>query len=112
MFGGRQAHQGKSQNLVAWIAERRETKFPKPINKAIFKDGEQVVKIPVTNTRRESSTDLIRRLGHSGVKVNVTPILTLGPGPQCRSSSGQVALRRWFRCSQEGLQTQNGPPFL
>jgi len=36
------------------------------------------VKIPVTNTRRESSTDLIRRLAHSGVKVNVTAILTLG----------------------------------
>jgi transaldolase len=36
------------------------------------------VKIPVTNTRRESSMDLIRRLAHSGVKVNVTAILTLG----------------------------------
>jgi transaldolase len=35
------------------------------------------VKIPVTNTRRESSMDLIRRLAHSGVKVNVTAILTL-----------------------------------
>jgi transaldolase len=30
------------------------------------------VKIPVTNTRRESSVHLIRRLAHSGVKVNVT----------------------------------------
>jgi transaldolase len=35
------------------------------------------VKIPVTNTRRESSMELIRRLAHSGVKVNVTAILTL-----------------------------------
>ena len=35
------------------------------------------VKIPVTNTRRESSVGLIRRLAHSGVKVNVTAILTL-----------------------------------
>jgi transaldolase len=35
------------------------------------------VKIPVTNTRRESSMDLIRRLAHSGVKVNVTAMLTL-----------------------------------
>jgi transaldolase len=35
------------------------------------------VKIPVTNTRRESSVDLVRRLSHSGVKVNVTAVLTL-----------------------------------
>jgi transaldolase len=35
------------------------------------------VKIPVTNTRRESAVGLIRRLAHSGVKVNVTAILTL-----------------------------------
>jgi transaldolase len=35
------------------------------------------VKIPVTNTRREPSKELIRRLAHSGVKVNVTAILTL-----------------------------------
>jgi transaldolase len=35
------------------------------------------VKIPVTNTRRESSMDLIHRLSHSDVKVNVTAILTL-----------------------------------
>jgi len=35
------------------------------------------VKIPVTNTRGEPSYDLIRRLSHSGVKVNVTAVLTL-----------------------------------
>jgi transaldolase len=35
------------------------------------------VKIPVTNTRRESSMELVQRLSHSGVKVNVTAILTL-----------------------------------
>jgi transaldolase len=35
------------------------------------------VKIPVTNTRRESSCELVRRLTQSGVKVNVTAILTL-----------------------------------
>lgn len=35
------------------------------------------VKIPVTNTRREPSLDLICRLAHSGVKLNVTAILTL-----------------------------------
>lgn len=35
------------------------------------------VKIPVTNTRRQSSTDLVRRLSQSGVKVNITAVLTL-----------------------------------
>ena len=35
------------------------------------------VKIPVTNTRRDSSMDLIQRLSHSEVKVNVTAIMTL-----------------------------------
>jgi transaldolase len=35
------------------------------------------VKIPVTNTRGEPSTDLIHRLSHSGIRVNVTAVLTL-----------------------------------
>jgi len=40
--------------------------------------GEHVyVKIPVTNTRREPAYDLIHRLSHAGVRVNVTAIMTL-----------------------------------
>jgi transaldolase len=35
------------------------------------------VKIPVTNTRREPTHDLVRRLTREGVKLNVTAILTL-----------------------------------
>jgi transaldolase len=35
------------------------------------------VKIPITNTRRESSTPLVARLAGAGIKVNVTAILTL-----------------------------------
>ena len=35
------------------------------------------VKIPVTNTRRESSLPLIRNLARSGIKVNVTAMMTL-----------------------------------
>jgi len=31
------------RGLVAWIAERREIEFLMPIDKAIFKDGEQVI---------------------------------------------------------------------
>lgn len=40
--------------------------------------GENVyVKIPITNTRRESSAHLIGRLSRQGVKVNVTAMMTL-----------------------------------
>ncbi len=35
------------------------------------------VKIPVTNTRGESSVPLVRELARSGVKVNVTAMMTL-----------------------------------
>jgi len=36
-----------------------------------------LVKIPVTNTRREPSYDLVRRLSHAGVKLNITALATL-----------------------------------
>jgi transaldolase len=40
--------------------------------------GENVnVKIPVTNTRREPSYDLLRRLAAAGVQCNVTALMTL-----------------------------------
>ena len=40
--------------------------------------GENVyVKIPVTNTRAESSAALVRRLSQDGVKLNVTALMTL-----------------------------------
>jgi transaldolase len=40
--------------------------------------GEHVyVKIPVTNTRGEPACELVRRLSHSGVRVNVTAVMTL-----------------------------------
>jgi len=40
--------------------------------------GENVyVKIPVSNTRREPAYDLVRRLSHSNVKVNVTALMSL-----------------------------------
>ena len=35
------------------------------------------MKIPITNTRRESSVPLIRRLSAAGVKLNITAILTI-----------------------------------
>jgi transaldolase len=35
------------------------------------------VKIPITNTRGQSSIDLVRRLSAAGVKLNITAILTV-----------------------------------
>ena len=46
------------------------------------------VKIPVTNTRREPSLDLICRLSHEGIKLNVTALLTLS---QVRDVAGALA---------------------
>jgi transaldolase len=50
--------------------------------------GENVyVKVPVTNTRREPAYELVRRLAHEGVKVNVTALMTL---EQVRAVAGAV----------------------
>lgn len=35
------------------------------------------VKIPITNTRREPSLDLICRLAHRGIRINVTAVFTM-----------------------------------
>jgi transaldolase len=35
------------------------------------------VKIPITNTKKESSFDLIKKLAAEGIKMNITAILTL-----------------------------------
>ncbi len=66
--------------------------------------GENVyVKIPVTNTKGESSRELVRRLSHRGIKLNVTALLTLeqvydvadalsGGAPSCVSVfAGRIA---------------------
>ena len=46
------------------------------------------VKIPVTNTLGQSSTELIRRLARIGIKVNVTALMTLD---QVRETSAALA---------------------
>jgi transaldolase len=46
------------------------------------------VKIPVTNTRGQSSCPLVRRLSHAGIKVNVTAVFSLR---QVRDVAGAVA---------------------
>ena len=45
------------------------------------------VKIPITNTRRESSLPLIKELAEAGVKLNVTAILTLEQDQRCRCAA-------------------------
>ncbi len=46
--------------------------------RAITTWGSQVyVKIPITNTRREPAYDLIRRLSHDGIKLNITAMMPL-----------------------------------
>jgi transaldolase len=47
-----------------------------------------VVKIPVTNTRGESSDKLVRRLARAGVVLNVTALMTLS---QVRTSAAWLA---------------------
>jgi transaldolase len=47
-----------------------------------------VVKIPITNTRREPSLELAAKLAHAGVKVNLTALLTL---EQVRSSAAVLS---------------------
>lgn len=61
------------------------------------------VKIPVTNTKRESTAAMVRRLSHEGIKLNVTAILALeqveevvnalaGGAPSCVSIfAGRIA---------------------
>ena len=61
------------------------------------------VKIPITNTRQQSASELIRRLSSQGVHLNITAILALDPvqevaaavqnGPNCIVSvfAGRIA---------------------
>jgi transaldolase len=45
---------------------------------AISRWGNNVyAKIPITNTSRQSSVELVRRLSHDGIKVNVTALMTV-----------------------------------
>jgi transaldolase len=66
--------------------------------------GENVnVKIPITNTKSESSVDLIKSLSKNGVKLNVTAIMTIeqiekiisslreGPGGYISVFAGRIA---------------------
>lgn len=105
-------YRGFAKSIVEAIPDR-------PISFEVFSDefeemerqaleiagwGENVyVKIPVTNTRREPAYELVRRLAHSDVKLNITAVLTLeqvekvagaveGGAPSCVSVfAGRIA---------------------
>ena len=80
-------YEGFAREVLSTVKE-------KPISFEVFSDdfgemeaqalkiaswGENVyVKIPVTNTRQESSVRLIERLSKAGIKLNVTAMLTAG----------------------------------
>src|SRR3954451_11226430 len=54
--------------------------FPEMHRQALKISGWQnnvYVKIPITNTRRESAVPLIRELSREGVKLNITAMLTV-----------------------------------
>ncbi len=52
--------------------------------------GNVYVKVPVTNTKGESTTDLLRRLTADGIKVNVTALMTLEQLASVREALGKV----------------------
>lgn len=80
-------------DFEAFARDILQTITEKPVSLEVFSDefpemhrqalkisgwaGNVYVKIPITNTRRESSLPLIQELVREGVKVNVTAILTL-----------------------------------
>ena len=82
------------KDYEAFAKDILQTVTAKPISLEVFSDdfaemkrqalkiagwGRNVyVKIPITNSRRESSIPLIRELSAQGVQLNITAILTLG----------------------------------
>ena len=82
------------KDYEAFAKEVLQTVTTKPISFEVFSDefdgmrrqaakiktwGKNVyVKIPITNTRRESAAGLVRELTAAGVKLNVTALCTLG----------------------------------
>ncbi len=81
------------QNYEAFARDILRTITTKPISFEVFSDEfpemrrqalkiaawqkNVYVKIPITNTRGESSLPLVRELGQQGVQLNITAILTL-----------------------------------
>jgi transaldolase len=79
-------------DYIKFANEAAELVYPKPISLEVFADefkemetqarliqsiSENVyVKIPITNTRGQSSTDLVSTLSNDGIKLNITALFT------------------------------------
>lgn len=91
-------------NYVGFAKDILELVKDKPISFEVFSDdfdemekqasiinswaSNVYVKIPITNTKGQSSSNLIKKLSAQGIKVNVTAILTLG---QVESAVSSIA---------------------
>jgi transaldolase len=91
------------KDYEAFARDILQTVTAKPISLEVFSDdfpemkrqalkiagwGKNVyVKIPITNSRNETSIPLIRELSHQGVQLNITAILTL---EQVRAVAGAL----------------------
>jgi transaldolase len=80
------------EDYEAFAAELLDMVPDRPISFEVFSDdfaemerqarkisawaGNVYVKVPITNTEGASSLDLVRRLSHDGVKLNVTALMT------------------------------------
>ena len=63
--------------------------------------GENVyVKIPITNTRRETATPLVRELGAAGIKLNVTAICTVDQVRETAQALGVHTNTVYFRLNR------------
>jgi transaldolase len=69
------------------------------------------VKVPVTNTRGESSCSLIKRLSSHGIKLNVTALLTLNQVREVRDALAGGLLHPASRCSPAGSPIQGATPY-
>ena len=92
-------YEGFARDIIASIPDR-------PISLEVFSDdfdemyqqamkiaswGSNVnVKIPVTNTKGESCTDLVARLAGEGVKLNITAIFTLSQVEAVAAALGNI----------------------
>jgi transaldolase len=91
------------EDYEAFAAELLDMVPDRPISFEVFSDdfaemerqarkisawaGNVYVKVPITNTEGASSLDLVRRLSHEGVKLNVTALMTVA---QVEASAGAL----------------------
>jgi transaldolase len=96
-------HKAGIEDYEAFATELLEVVPDRPISFEVFSDDfaemerqalkvsswadNVFVKVPITNTEGASSLDLVRRLSHDGIKLNVTALMT---GKQVESSAAAL----------------------